>query len=382
MYFEKITMKKIFLILFIFTAFSSNAQWKYHIGLYRYDSLYANLFNRDTSTIKPVGVDEQGKFGKLPFWAMVGGGSNGWLTSGNSASFGSFIGTTNSRSFRFRTNNTERMNLDSLGNLGLGANPIARFHLEGSFAGATTTNNGNARITLNLGADNSPLLAFHIGKSTGTQGAAVGIDFATVDDAIFNYRFLAGRGTGGIADAFMLMKNKPFGVTSAVDYALATPYFYIATDGRIGIGTNSPSAVFHIAAGTNVAGSAPFKFTDGTQLATPESLVVEPETGGANLLFTNQAGSRYTLAKTLTNTATLDFPSTLTQESSDLTITVTGAAVGDVVSVGVPNGSVVTNTSFSAWVSATDTVTVRLNNYSAGSANPSSGTFRVSVIKY
>lgn len=84
----------------------------------------------------------------------------------------------------------------------------------------------------------------------------------------------------------------------------------------------------------------------------------------------------------LSASATLDFASTSAQSSSDLTITVTGAALSDVVSLGVPNGSVNANSSFSAWVSAADTVTVRFNNYSAGAIDPASGTFRVSVQQF
>jgi len=61
---------------------------------------------------------------------------------------------------------------------------------------------------------------------------------------------------------------------------------------------------------------------------------------------------------------------------------VTGAADGDAVSLGVPNAAVNANSSFTAWVSAANTVTVRFNNYSSSSIDPASGTFRVSVIKY
>lgn len=86
-------------------------------------------------------------------------------------------------------------------------------------------------------------------------------------------------------------------------------------------------------------------------------------------------------AKTLAGSAILDFGSTAAQSSADLTITVTGAADGDVVSLGVPNGSTLTNSSFTAWVSAANTVTVRFNNYSSGAQDPASGTFKVRVIK-
>jgi hypothetical protein len=101
---------------------------------------------------------------------------------------------------------------------------------------------------------------------------------------------------------------------------------------------------------------------------------------GDNVTFT-AGGVVHTFAKTLTATATLDFPSTSANGINDLTITVTGAADGDVVMVGVPSGSATDGTYF-GFVSATNTVTVRFHNSGGGSHDPASGTFRVSIIKY
>jgi hypothetical protein len=83
----------------------------------------------------------------------------------------------------------------------------------------------------------------------------------------------------------------------------------------------------------------------------------------------------------LTGSGTLDFPSTGAHSSSDLTITVTGAADGDIVILGVPNASVTNESNYSAWVSAANTVTVRYNHYGSGTNNPASGLFKVYVIK-
>jgi len=85
--------------------------------------------------------------------------------------------------------------------------------------------------------------------------------------------------------------------------------------------------------------------------------------------------------KILSNTGTLDFPAITAPNTSDLTITVTGAAVGDVVSVGAPNGSVTAATIFTGWVSSANTVTVRASAFT-GTPNPASGTFRVTVFQY
>jgi hypothetical protein len=88
------------------------------------------------------------------------------------------------------------------------------------------------------------------------------------------------------------------------------------------------------------------------------------------------------MAKTLTATASLNFPNTLAQQSSNLTITVTGAVVGDAVYIGVDNASILANSSYDSWVSAANTVTIRFNNYSAAAQDPAAGTFRAVVVKY
>lgn len=83
-----------------------------------------------------------------------------------------------------------------------------------------------------------------------------------------------------------------------------------------------------------------------------------------------------------TGTGALNFSNIGAGLSADLTITVTGAALGDTVILGVPDVSVLADSCYTAWVSSTDTVTVRFNNYSAGSLDPASGTFRADVFKH
>jgi hypothetical protein len=154
--------------------------------------------------------------------------------------------------------------------------------------------------------------------------------------------------------------------------------FAILNNGNVGIGQTTPTAVLHLKTGTATASTAPLKFTSGTNLTTAEAGAME--FNGTNLFF-SPSTTRHTVNHGLTGSATLDFPSTTTLLSADLTITVTGAADGDVVSLGVPNAAVNANTSYSAWVSAANTVTVRFNNYSSGTVNPASGSFKVFVTK-
>ena len=116
----------------------------------------------------------------------------------------------------------------------------------------------------------------------------------------------------------------------------------------------------------------------------PTSLPAVASTGGTQLgeavLSVNNSGT-ISWRQLAVGSATLDFPNTATRTSSDLNITVTGAASGDMVALGVPNAAVVANTTYTAWVSADNTVTVRFNNYDNADKNPVSATFKVTVIK-
>lgn len=81
--------------------------------------------------------------------------------------------------------------------------------------------------------------------------------------------------------------------------------------------------------------------------------------------------------------ATLDFPSIAANGGTqDLTITVTGASVGDVVYLGLPaapDAGVV----FNGWISATNTATIRATNTTTGGAiDPASATYRAAVMSF
>ncbi|MCG2613746.1 hypothetical protein LZZ85_05620 [Terrimonas sp. NA20] len=123
---------------------------------------------------------------------------------------------------------------------------------------------------------------------------------------------------------------------------------------------------------------APLKLAAGVSLTIPQNGAVEYD--GTNYYVTS-GNTRYTLSKTLAATATLDFASTGAQSYTDLTVTVSGAADGDAVSLGIPGSSVTGNGSYMAWISAANTVTVRFNNFGAAAVNPASGSFKIVVTK-
>lgn len=78
----------------------------------------------------------------------------------------------------------------------------------------------------------------------------------------------------------------------------------------------------------------------------------------------------------------LNFGVISAQSYADLTITVTGAVIGDAVALGVHNTAVTAGVAYTAWVSAADTVTVRAHNYTGvSSPNPAGAIFKASIIR-
>jgi hypothetical protein len=93
-------------------------------------------------------------------------------------------------------------------------------------------------------------------------------------------------------------------------------------------------------------------------------------------------GSNAVLGKDmLRGKATLDFPSVAAAGSQDLTISVPGAAVGDDVAGPFQNAAPNAGLIRSAWVSAANVVTVRVQNVTGSAVDPASGEYRVIVFK-
>lgn len=90
-------------------------------------------------------------------------------------------------------------------------------------------------------------------------------------------------------------------------------------------------------------------------------------------------GGGVNITKMLTATASLDFPAISSNDTHELTMTVTGAATGDTVLMAAPS-TLESGLGFSGFVTSTDTVTVRLHNASGWSVNPAAATWRATVI--
>lgn len=130
--------------------------------------------------------------------------------------------------------------------------------------------------------------------------------------------------------------------------------------------------------------------TAGT--GTPEGVVTAPvgsvyhrtDGGSGTALYVKESGSGNTgwraHAATLDGSGTLDFPSIAAGAIAELTVTVVGAAAGDVVHLGPP-ATLEAGLMASARVSATDTVTIRVHNTTGGAVDPVSATWRVRIGK-
>ncbi len=90
-------------------------------------------------------------------------------------------------------------------------------------------------------------------------------------------------------------------------------------------------------------------------------------------------GAGKVLSKLLSGSASLNFASIAAAESADLTITVTGAAVGDSVALGLP-AAPAAGLVFNAFVSAANTVTIRASNITALAVDAAAATYGVVVV--
>jgi hypothetical protein len=196
---------------------------------------------------------------KLPFTTLTSGAS--WSLTGNTGTnyATNFLGTTDNTSLRLRTNNTEGMILDSLGNVGIGASPgftVGTFE-EKLLIDAGTTASYNAivaRGTLNnyfqlniqnksngntassdvvATADNGTEIVNYVDLGMNSSGNTQNV-FGNPDDAYLyttGNNFLIGTGTPGQALVFMTG-----GTTQSTNERMR-----IDGSGNVGIGKTSPA---------------------------------------------------------------------------------------------------------------------------------------------
>lgn len=99
------------------------------------------------------------------------------------------------------------------------------------------------------------------------------------------------------------------------------------------------------------------------------------------LLYTPETLAVHANGRVLKTTASLDFPLSAATGCDPLTVTVTSAALNDVVTLGVPNGSVGAESAFFGWVSAANTVTVTHCAHGLAT-DPAVGSFWIVVTQF
>jgi hypothetical protein len=132
------------------------------------------------------------------------------------------------------------------------------------------------------------------------------------------------------------------------------------------------------AGGTFIIPSSPSTVT-GAALELPQTFAGAQTFGGGVTVGSGGAA----VAKILRGSASLNFGAIPANSCSSLTVALRGAAAGDEVSLGVPDAlGLLAGVSWSAWVSAAGTVTVRgCNVTGAATRDPAAATVKVTVIQ-
>ncbi|MCT8341010.1 hypothetical protein MG296_13175 [Flavobacteriaceae bacterium TK19130] len=189
---------------------------------------------------------------------------------------------------------------------------------------------------------------------------------------IGGFRFyMDGTPTTGSLPSRFTISNTPNGSTAQVERLI------IRENGNTGLSESNPTATLHLRRGTASANSAPLKFTAGTRLTTPEAGAMEYD--GTELYFT-PGSMRQVVMRGLKGSTSIDFPSIPINSATDQNITVSGAALGDSCNCS-PQGAIETGVSWNCFVSAANTVTIRVSNVRNASINPAPRTWNVTVFK-
>lgn len=329
----------------------------------------------------------------------------GYTTTATSAGTLTLTATSNNQQF-FTGSTTHTVVLPVASTMVLGQ----RFIIENNSTGVVTVNssgsnlvvaivpNTSVKITCILASGTSAASwhAEYVGFNTVTgTGANVLAADATLTGTT-SVAIIAASGQARFSDGTAAAPGIAFSSTS-------TQGFRRINSEAVGYGTNNTAMVFNSTNSSITVSSGGFfgissgsagSFGADTFLSRQAAGVYQIGTNGSNALgslaLTNltasgtlRVGGGTIVQNILSATATLDFGSIAASSFQDLTITITGAVSGDSVTVNPIAGSATTDVVYTAWVSSSNTVTVRASNISSTTArDPASGTFRATVIRF
>ena len=169
-------------------------------------------------------------------------------------------------------------------------------------------------------------------------------------------------------------------ITSTLGSFTGAKLYVDATSSAVGIGTASPAASSLLDISSTTKG-----FLMPRQTTTQRDAISSPATGLQVFNTTLSTPDFYTgsqwlsLPGVIKGSAAIDFTSTTAGNSTLWDITVTGAALGDIVTVEQDKAE--PNMTYSAWVESTNTVRIKAHNISASTIDPASKTFKVIIFK-
>ena len=249
-----------------------------------------------------------------------GGGSTGWALTGNASAVTDFLGTTNNRTMRFRTNNVERMVIDSIGRVGIGNNtPTSILDMIGN-----STVTSKLKSTLNTGVASYAAYT-HTNElmDVGVWGT-IAAGFGTIEGGnAYIY--------GSNSLAVTAIQNIKFGSGSSLVERMR-----LTTSGRLLLGTitENTSALLNVTSTTQGVLIPRMTLTQRNAIASPAAglqVIVTGETGGEFLSFYNGTTAAWQRVVKLTSAGRL-LLGTTTESTHILDVVGTQRITGQILS--------------------------------------------------
>jgi ribosomal protein L24E len=254
---------------------------------------------------------------------------------------------------------------------------------------AQTTINGARTITGALDASGSPMVRVRVGSGAPSSGSCdsageVGSLYVRSDAETANASLYVCSKTGASAYAWELAQGSGGGGgggggagewSGTIDFA-AIPDGSCRQDTYTATGATAGTVVAQGLPAALAAGLVANSWVSATNTIT----VRVCNFSGAEVDPASAAFKARTVSGYLSGSGTIDFATIPDFSCREGPVTVTGAAVGDHVAAGWP-AAMETGLVGAMFVSASDTVTVRLCNFSGAEVDPASATFRAAIIK-
>ena len=236
------------------------------------------VYNTATAGTSPNNVTPGYYYWNGTLWTALSTSTTGWSLTGNAGTsyLTNFLGTTDNNSLRFRTNNTQRFLLDSLGNAEVGLKPTfnsanpEKLLVDAGTTSSTNVISGkgsinsflqvniqntsagtNASTDVVATADNGTDAANYVDMGINSSGNKTSFYFGSANDA---YLYNAGGTVGG---------NFYIGTSTSAKFlafltggsAASNERMRIDGTGNVGIGTTAPTQKLDVNGSINAASS-------------------------------------------------------------------------------------------------------------------------------